>query len=195
MAVLEFPQRCGVMVLPDIVLFPQGVLPLYLFEERYRLMLEEAQEGNCFFAVTKRDEQLAHQANRLGTLGLIRASKLQENGHFHVMLHGLIRVEFMDWHEEKPYPMASILPRPTFFEPIHQAEAAMQTLMHLAEDALEHEPEDMKSMLLSMLEQAPNPEVLSDIIAQQFISDTDHRQKLLEMDNIADRITALSRLL
>jgi glucose/mannose-6-phosphate isomerase len=33
------------MLLPDCTLFPQGGLPLFIFEERYRLMLAEALAG------------------------------------------------------------------------------------------------------------------------------------------------------
>ncbi len=39
------------MLLPDCTLFPHGGLPLHIFEPRYRRMLEESLEGDCFFAI------------------------------------------------------------------------------------------------------------------------------------------------
>ena len=55
---LNLPQKCGVMLLPDCTLFPQGGLPLFIFEERYRLMLNEALAEDCIFAVGRvRDDE------------------------------------------------------------------------------------------------------------------------------------------
>jgi len=38
----ELPATLPVMVLPGVTLFPNALLPLHIFETRYRLMLEEA---------------------------------------------------------------------------------------------------------------------------------------------------------
>ena len=42
----ELPATIPVMVLPGVTLFPNALLPLHIFEPRYRLMLEEAL-GDC----------------------------------------------------------------------------------------------------------------------------------------------------
>jgi len=39
------PKQLPVMPLPDAVLFPHALLPLYIFEPRYRNMLEHAPSG------------------------------------------------------------------------------------------------------------------------------------------------------
>ena len=38
----DLPESVPVMVLPGVTLFPNALLPLYIFEPRYREMLEEA---------------------------------------------------------------------------------------------------------------------------------------------------------
>jgi hypothetical protein len=37
---LSFPKRAGLMILPWVSLFPGGLLPLRIFEERYRRVIE-----------------------------------------------------------------------------------------------------------------------------------------------------------
>ena len=37
--------------LPNVVLFPRAVLPLHIFEERYKLMIGEASRDNTEFGI------------------------------------------------------------------------------------------------------------------------------------------------
>ena len=39
--------------LPEVVLFPQEVLPLHIFESRYRIMLQSVLESDSMFGVIK----------------------------------------------------------------------------------------------------------------------------------------------
>ncbi|MDA9701631.1 LON peptidase substrate-binding domain-containing protein, partial [Prochlorococcus sp. AH-736-L23] len=41
--------------LPGVVLFPQEVLPLHIFESRYRIMLQSVLESDSMFGVIKWD--------------------------------------------------------------------------------------------------------------------------------------------
>ena len=41
--------------LPEVVLFPQEVLPLHIFESRYRIMLQSVLESDSMFGVIKWD--------------------------------------------------------------------------------------------------------------------------------------------
>ena len=114
MPTIHLPERCGVMLLPDCTLFPHGGLPLHIFEPRYRKMLEDALEGDCFFAVARLtgDEtpDPAECTAPVGTIGLVRASREQEDGTSQLLLHGVMRVRFTEWHDDRPYPFASIEP-------------------------------------------------------------------------------------
>ena len=39
--------------LPEVVLFPQEVLPLHIFESRYKMMLQSVLESDSMFGVIK----------------------------------------------------------------------------------------------------------------------------------------------
>lgn len=199
MAGLELPERCGVMLLPDCTLFPHGGLPLYIFEPRYRRMLEDAMEGNCFFAVARllgeESPRLADCSAPVGTIGLVRASREQTNGTSHLLLHGMMRVRFLQWHTDEPYPTASIEPLLSRFEPEQQAPAAMKILRAAVEDSISTLPEVIQSGVLALVDRADGPELMSDIVSQQFIHDADLRQRLLEMNAVQERIPLICEYL
>lgn len=193
MASLHLPDRCGVMLLPGCTLFPHGGLPLFIFEPRYRQMLEDALEGDCFFAVGRLKDGAesgdpAIDADAVGTIGLVRASREQDDGTSNLLLHGVMRVRFTGWHGGKPYPVAGIEPVISSFEPESQAVAAMATLRGAVEDALQPFPEEVRRGVFDLLDRADTPEVMTDVVCQQFVHDGDLRQRLLEMERVAERI-------
>ena len=105
----DFPDTTGVMVLPWTSLFPGAMLPLHIFEERYRLMCKFALAGNRMFAIAHAtdDGTIAD----IGSLGVIRAAVTNEDGTSNLILQGVSRVRFGTVTME-PYPQAtlSILP-------------------------------------------------------------------------------------
>ncbi len=199
MASIHLPERCGVMLLPDCTLFPHGGLPLYIFEPRYRRMLEEALEGDCFFAVARLlgDEagDPADFVAPVGTIGLVRASREKTDGTSQLLIHGVMRVRFTEWHQERDYPYASVEPVLSVFEPEDQAKAAMKTLRGCVEDAVRSLPEEVQSGVFALLDRADDPGLMTDIVSQQFIHDADLRQSLLEMRSVGDRIPVICEYL
>ena len=199
MASIHLPERCGVMLLPDCTLFPHGGLPLYIFEPRYRQMLEEALEGDCFFAVARLlGAEMGNPAGYVapvGTIGLVRASREQNDGTSQLLIHGVMRVRFTAWHDERDYPFASVEPVISVFTPENQAQAAMKTLRGAVEDAVRPLPEEVQAGVFALLDRADEPGLMTDIIAQQFIHEADLRQRLLEMDLVGERIPEICQYL
>src|SRR6185503_9110204 len=48
---MDLPREVPVMTLPSAILFPQALLPLYIFEPRYRRMLSDALSSHRMFSV------------------------------------------------------------------------------------------------------------------------------------------------
>lgn len=187
------------MLLPDCTLFPHGGLPLYIYEPRYRQMLEDALEGDCFFAIacllgdeTGRPEEYVAP---VGTVGLVRASREQHDGTSQLLIHGVMRVRFTRWHDERSYPYASIEPVISVFTPENQSVAAMKTLRGAVEDAVRPLAQEVQDGIFALLDRADDPGLMTDIICQQFINEPDLRQELLEMDSVGDRIPVICEYL
>src|SRR5438093_7151044 len=104
------PKQLPVMPLPDAVLFPHALLPLYIFEPRYRNMLEHALYQHRMFCVTlikpscpewHAPEDFFH----LATVGLIRACVGRGDGTSNLILQGLQRVRFAGFETDTPFPI------------------------------------------------------------------------------------------
>ena len=195
MPTIHLPERCGVMLLPDCTLFPHGGLPLHIFEPRYREMLSDALEGDCFFAVARMIEnQEGHPSEcvaPVGTIGLVRASREHEDGTSQLLLHGVMRVRFTEWHDDKVYPFAEIEPVASVFTPENQSVAAMKTLRGAVEDAIRPLPQEVQDGVFALLDRADDPGLMTDIVCQQFIHEPDIRQRLLEMESVGARIPVI----
>ena len=92
------PAELPVMVLPDCHLYPGCLLPLYIFEDRYRKMLAHALDSNRMFCIGNREGGSEDSpVSRHSTAGLVRACVQQPDGTSHLLLLGLQRIELGEW--------------------------------------------------------------------------------------------------
>jgi Lon protease-like protein len=111
---ITLPGQISVMTLPNVAFFPQALMPLHIFEPRYRQMLKEALATHRLFAVAGLDPKRAEDASifepahRIATVGIVRACQKAENGTSNLLLQGLARVAFTEIVREHPYRIARI---------------------------------------------------------------------------------------
>lgn len=196
---LTIPEKCGVILLPNSVLFPHGAMPLHIFEPRYRQMLEEALEGDCMFCVGNllgsEDTDPETGCAPIGTVGLIRASREAKDGTSNLLLHGVIRVKFEEWLDEKPYPLARIFPILDTTLASHEEESYLDRLRKSMNRALSGFPSEVNEQLNKILDQAGDSASCADAVAQQFIHDPNDRQRLLETFEVRKRLDFLIHFL
>jgi len=100
------------MTLPDAILFPQAMLPLYIFEPRYRRMLSDALGSHRMFSVAmQKPGRVRETPCRVAGLGLIRASVARNDGTSNLVLQGITRVELAETVRSRPYRVHRIRPR------------------------------------------------------------------------------------
>src|SRR6185503_19957436 len=107
------PDQVPVMPLPGAVLFPHALLPLYIFEPRYREMLAYALAHERMFCVALLRPDSAQWKSEddffdVGTIGLIRACVGRGDGTSNLILQGLRRVRFSAFDQCIPFPIARI---------------------------------------------------------------------------------------
>jgi len=99
------------MILPNATLFPQALLPLYIFEPRYRQMLADALHSHRMFSVAmQKPGRTRETPSPVAGLGLIRVSVSHRDGSSHLVLQGLARVELKAAVRYKPYRIQRIRP-------------------------------------------------------------------------------------
>ena len=111
---MDIPNEVAVMTLPNATLFPQALLPLYIFEPRYRRMLADALQTHRMFAIAMQKPERTREApSTVAGLGLIRVSVDNPDGTSHLILQGVTRVQLVKVAGYKPYRTHQIRPLQT----------------------------------------------------------------------------------
>lgn len=183
------------MVLPNATLFPHALLPLFIFEPRYRKMLEWALEHHRMFCIALmkpgiEDATHVEDFHHVAGLGLVRACVGHEDGTSHLILQGLTRVAFDEFLQETPFRMARLREVPN--EPATDEEGEVLSAQVL-EFCAHYQAQGAKipETLDQQLAKVDDPAVLCDIVAHTFVRDPFRRQAVLETQRVADRLREL----
>ena len=93
--------------LPEVVLFPQEVLPLHIFESRYRIMLKSVLETDSMFGVIKWDPNTKSMAN-VGCCAQIIKHQTAEDGRSNIVTLGQQRFQILEIVRSTPYCSAMV---------------------------------------------------------------------------------------
>ena len=93
--------------LPEVVLFPNEVLPLHIFESRYRIMLKSVLESDSLFGVVKWDPVTKSMAN-VGCCAHIIKHQTSEDGRSNIVTIGQQRFQILEVTRTTPYYSAMV---------------------------------------------------------------------------------------
>lgn len=178
------------------VLFPHELLPLHVFEDRYRRMvhdlLELPEQDRRFGVVAIREgrEVGAHSVRSLHPVGCVaRLRRVQpyDDGRFDLVGSGTQRFRLRGLDDELPYLRAEVEPLP---EPPGDLPEALvpgvRTLFAAYREALGGSP---------ATDLPADPERLSYAVAAAAVLDLQEKQRLLEAPDTAGRLRAAQQLL
>lgn len=124
------------------VLFPGAVLPLQVFEERYRTMISDIETTDNRFGVVLisrgRDVGGGDERTDIGTIAEIVRKGEAEDGRILITAVGRSRIQVAEWLEDDPYPQAQVEELPDDVAPdgigsaLKAAAAARRRLLALA---------------------------------------------------------------
>ena len=197
---MDLPEQVGVMVLPQTVFFPHHLLPLHIFEPRYRTMVKCALEGPRMFAIAMDSPKTGSlpRSPRVGSLGLIRSCVLQPDGTSNLVLQGIARVRLDHLVQTQPYLIATP-------EPLDDPEKTSATAtvireaLHakILEKVEKFDDPALPSLqeVKSFLQHLDDLHSFVDLLSGCFIRDPLQRQKLLEEVSLTERLRLLLDLL
>ena len=93
--------------LPEVVLFPNEVLPLHIFESRYRIMLKSVMETDSLFGVIKWDPNTKSMAN-VGCCAHVIKHQATDDGRSNIITIGQQRFQILEIIRSKPYYSAMV---------------------------------------------------------------------------------------
>jgi hypothetical protein len=180
------------------VLFPHGVLPLRVFEPRYRAMVTYCLDHDARFGVVliERGSEVGGGDTRfhVGTVAQIVQAARTPDGRFSLATVGTERIDIDDWLPDDPYPRAIVRTR-TEREPTRDGSGAVDVARGLLRDvhALRAElglPAHAGEVVLSseLVRASYEAAILSSLGPLD-------AQEVLELDDAVDRLDALAECL
>lgn len=178
--------------LPGTVLFPHTLLPLHVFEPRYRQLTEHVLEGHGHIGVVccdplRGDAPVPDVAAVTGVGRVVRCERLSD-GRFHLLLQGVARAAL---HAE--LPAQGLLYRRAVAAPHHHdddqqgAADEVRALRACYLRLLQCCP-DARHMFGELPLCACEPRVLADIACAALLQDPAERQRALEEASVVRRL-------
>jgi Lon protease-like protein len=197
---MKLPTEVAVMPLPNAILFPRVMLPLYIFEPRYKQMLAECLKGERMFAVAllRSDWEKKGQGAQpypVASIGVIRTCVGRPDGTSNLILEGVARVQIAEYVKLRPYRVARIEPLTSFEENVAPPrDELVATVTKLASARAKFGKELPKSVLDSLLA-VQNVGQLSDLVSYTLLDDYHQKQLMLETLDVNLRLGRLVELL
>jgi Lon protease-like protein len=183
--------------LPNIVFFPFMVLPLHIFEPRYRQMTEDALAGDQLITMVllrpgwEDDYEGKPAICPVGCLGKIIGAQRLQNGRFNLLLSGLTRVRILDEIEQdKPYRSAHVHLLHDFCPAAPPGLKDLQQRLAMHVTAWLGASESRAEMEKALKADLPLG-ALCDLISFTLPLAADIKQEMLEQLNVMDRVAAL----
>lgn len=215
---MQLPSEIPVMVLPNAILFPQAMLPLYIFESRYRQMLADVLDSHRMFSIAlQKPGRNRETPSHVAGLGLVRASVGNRDGTSHLVLQGIARITLDRAVRYKPYRVQRIKPLETTGGDSVVVDALAAKVLELVSIRLEQGfelpvhvlrqlsrsdgPEPSASPMFSLkqviqyLVSLENPDQMADLISCALLPGAKERQVILETPNLEERLKHLIHFL
>ncbi len=202
-------RRIPIFPLPEVVFFPETVLPLHVFEPRYRQMVADCLAGDRWLGVVmlrpgwEKDYQGRPPVHSVAGAGEVIQAEALADGRYNVLLDGRARVRILeeDGPEGRLYRVARVQrladrgPSPddrTFQGRLQELRAAHARLLL----ALGQSHPDVVGRLTVA---GASPGAVIDRIVSAVVPDAEVRQHVLETVDVSERLDlavgALSELL
>jgi Lon protease-like protein len=171
--------------LGSTVLFPHTLLPLHIFEPRYREMTRHALDTHKIIAIVQcdRDENVAEVAG----VGRIVHHELLPDGRYHILLQGIGRVRLEEelHHAERRFRSA----RASFLKSDDDDETARALhALKACYDQLRATLPQNDDSLGELIGNVEDPGVIADVVCAAALSDPAARQRALAETHVASRL-------
>lgn len=184
--------------LKNVVLFPGMVLPLHIFEMRYREMIGRCIDERIPFGVVLIDEGqevgMAARPHKVGTAARIVRKERTEDGRLNITTVGTQRFRILELHHNHSYLTASVAQYPIVNGATKRAAELAQRVRPQVIDYVELLSKASDSNL--RLERLPeDPLTLAFLIAIALQVPAPDKQKLLEQAGVPDILAMESRMI
>jgi ATP-dependent Lon protease len=189
---LELP----VLPLRGTVVFPLTVVPLAAAQARSLRLIDHVMSGDRTVAlVMQKDAELEgagpDDVHRIGTIATIHQMMRVPDGTVRLAVQGNERMELIEFTSEEPFLVARVRRAPEPEDESVEVDALTRNTLELFQrlvSLVAHMPDELVTAALNV----DDPRHLVYLVATNLRMDAEERQRLLELDSIRDKLTALN---
>lgn len=179
---MDKPEKISLFPL-GLVLLPEMILPLHIFEERYKVMIAECLEADREFGVVYYDGRDIKMQGCMARI--LNVTKKYDDGKMDIITIGRSRFKIEKIIDDKIYPQAEVI---YFDDHDHDLKEVKETISQKARELIEEIALLSKQKPnISSLDEI-NPQKLSFLIAGSDGFNNDEKQEFLEMRSTAKRL-------
>jgi ATP-dependent Lon protease len=192
-----FRMRIPLFPLPNLVLFPQVVVPLHIFEDRYKLMINRAIDHDEAFGIALLGgpgEETEETIHRVGvTARVVEVQRLADE-RLDIVCAAETRFRITEFLGKQPYWTASVEVFEDIEEPAELLRAGYDEVARLYRHAVELSVK-LRGSEVHVLPMPDSPSGLSNMMAYILDIPPQEKQLLLETVSTSGRLTSLVRYL
>ena len=188
---IDFRNTFPVFPLTDSVLFPHTMLPLHVFEPRYRRMVSEALDSLGFIAMALFDGEVSGKEYFHGRplrpyvgVGHIRHYETLADGRYLILLQGICRARMREEVEHGPYRLCRLEPIDVEVHDESKLGTVRELIELLAGNQVKRTLRD--GLARDNEEQVPTSALIDSTISE-LCTDTELRYRMLAEPNVIRR--------
>ena len=198
---LKIPEILPVLPLPDIVVFPYMIVPLFVNRDRSAKAVDQSLSENRMIMVVAQkdpnvDDPKAADLHQFGTVALIMRMLKLPDGRVRILVQGFARAKVEYFDETQPYLAAKILPRtePQVIPDSVELEALIRNVKAAVEKAVSL-GKNLSQDLMAIASNLDEPGRLADLVASNLELKVDKAQQVLELVDPVERLRRIHELL
>lgn len=179
------------------VLFPGALLPLHIFEPRYKEMVSFAIDHGGMFGLSYRDDaaigrETIPEIDSVGCVAKINAVMPLEEGKMNLISRGVIRYRVLGFRQVSPFVVSTVETFTDDLEPGEDLARLFVEVVELCKDFLSTAARALDEPGIAEPSPLPgDPEALSLLIASLLPLENDSKQNMLEMRSTRLRLSRL----
>jgi len=198
---ITIPDILPVLPMPDMVVFPYMIIPLFVNRERSAKAVDQAlAENRMILLVSQKnaavDDPKAEDLHDFGTVSVIMRMLKLPDGRVRILVQGFSRAKVELYDESKPYITAKVQPKtePQVIPDSIELEAVIRNVKSSLEKMVSL-GKNISPDLVAIAANLDDPARLSDLVASNLDLKVDKAQEVLELIDPVERLRRVHDLM
>src|SRR3989442_4712654 len=198
---VTIPDVLPVLPLPDVVVFPYMIVPLFVNRDRSAKAVDQAlSENRMILMVSQKnaavDDPKAEDLHDFGTVSVIMRMLKLPDGRARILVQGFSRAKVEFYDESKPYIAAKVQPKtePQVIPDSIELQAVIRNVKSSL-DKMVSLGKNISPDLVAIAANLDDPARLSDLVASNLDLKVDKAQEVLELIDPVERLRRVHDLM